>query len=156
MSGSFTVVKRTIVAALALGFAGCADGSSAQVVTDSRGEQIIVTSAVRPSVHRTDTVHWSCVDPVEVAIVYTLRESGEIAAASISARVANIPAKREASEEIMSLANKPMFKIYGLCHGDRPIALVSYAEDLTEMVDGRGSATILGRRIYLRDPAPID
>lgn len=155
MSWSRTVARKTIVAALALGLAGCADGASAQVVTDSRGEQVIATRSVRPSVHRTDIVRWLCVDPVEVAIEYTLRETGEMSAASISVRIANIPARRDASEEIMSLANKPMFKIYGLCNGDRPIALVSYAEALSEIVDGSGSATILSRSIYLRDPAPL-
>lgn len=147
-------MKLAIVIAFASALGGCATSASAQVATDSRGEQVIVANAVQTSIHRTDSVRWLCVDPVEVTIVYTLRENGEMLAASISTRIANIAVEKDISDEILDLANKPMFKIYGLCIGDRPIALVNYAEDLIENLDETTSAKIVSTRISLRDPAP--
>jgi len=75
--------------------------------------------------------------------------------ATVAATIANIPVPRQVDQELTALADRQLFKIYGLCSGDRPIAVVNYAESLADNDDGTGTAAMRSRRIYLRDATPV-
>ena len=148
-------MARFIATAVAACLAAYANTASAQVAVDSRGEQVITyPNSVRPPVHRTEVYRWLCVDPVEITVVSTLRENRALEVATVTGTIANIPVARQYMEELTELAGKRLFRIYGLCNGDRPIAMVNYTDPPADPDNDTGETTIRSQRIYLRDEAP--
>lgn len=139
--------------------AGClipASGANAQtrnVRVNAQGEEVIAyqTEPVRSSVFRQEVTRWICGDVVEVTIMYA--QSGtDFGVASIRVTLGGVPVSQAALDELKQLANRQMFRIYGLCDDAEPIALVNWIEDYDESSDGAtASAVIHGRRINLSE-----
>lgn len=127
--------------------------SEAQVIVaqDSRGDEVIVSSPVRWPVFYTSVTQWDCVDPVEVALTYTVREDASMRVARARVTIAGIDVAREATSRIKDLADRQYFQVEPLCAGDVPFAVVHYSESVSSQGNGFGTATMTTERIQLRD-----
>lgn len=134
--------------------ASCSHAQEARI--DSRGEAILTYSSdiAAPSSIRQELFRWTCDEPVEIEILYSLDEDNHYNTQFVSIKVDNKIVDETVADRLRYFSEFESFKIYTLCQGGRPVILVNYAEAFVENNDeGFANAKIRSERIYLRPPA---